>query len=58
MELKSIKQLIKNGMNFKSDFETTFSQSWAEVRAKNFSEMRDLRVIFSISLRRCEKYDF
>ena len=58
MELKSIKNLIKNGMNFESDFETTFSRSWAEVGAKNLSEMRGLRVIFSTSLRRCEKYDF
>ena len=41
-----------------SDFETTFSRSWAEVGAKNLSEMRGLRVIFSTSLRRCEKYDF
>ena len=47
MELKSIKNLIKNRMNFKS-----------EVCAKNLSEMRGLRVIFSTSLRRCEKYDF
>ena len=31
MELKSIKNLIKNRMNFESDFETTFSRSWAEV---------------------------
>ena len=58
MELKSIKNLIKNGMNFESDFETTFSRSWVEVGAKNLSEMRGLRVIFSTSLRRCEKYDF
>ena len=58
MELKSIKNLIKYRMNFESDFETTFSRSWAEVGAKNLSEMRGLRVIFSTSLRRCEKYDF
>ena len=58
MELKSIENLIKNGMNFESDFETTFSRSWVEVGAKNLSEMRGLRVIFSTSLRRCEKYDF
>ena len=57
MELKSIKNLIRNRMNFESDFETTFSRSWAEVGAKNLSEMRGLRVIFSTSLRRCEKYD-
>ena len=53
-----MKNLIKNRMNFKSDFETTFSRSWAEVGAKNLSEMRGLMVIFSTSLRRCEKYDF
>ena len=58
MELKSIQNLIKNGMNFESDFETIFSRYWAEVGAKNLSEMRGLRVIFSTSLRRCEKYDF
>ena len=46
MELKSIKNLIKNRMNFESDFETTFSRSWAEVGAKNLSEMRGLRVNF------------
>ena len=57
MDLKSMEHLIKNRMNFKSDFETTFSRSWAEVGAKNLSEMRGLRVIFSTSLRRCEKYD-
>ncbi len=53
-----MKNLSKNRMNFKSDFETTFSRSWAEVGAKNLSEMSGLRVIFSTSLRRCEKYDF
>ena len=53
-----MKNLIKNRMNFKSDFETTFSRYWAEVGVKNLSEMRGLRVIFSTSLRRCEKYDF
>ena len=51
MELKSIKNQIKNRMNFKSDFETTFSRSWAEIGAKNLSEMRGLRVFFR---HRCE----
>ena len=45
-------------MNFKSDFETTFSRSWAEVGAKKLSEIKGLRVIVSTSLRRCEKYEF
>ena len=40
MELKSMKNLTKNRMNFKSDFETTFSRYWAEVGVKNLSEMR------------------
>ena len=52
------KNLVKNRMNFKSDFEKTFSRYWVEVGAKNLSEMRGLRVIFSTSLRRCEKYDY
>ena len=34
MELKSMKNPSKNRMNFKSDFETTFSRSWDEVGAK------------------------
>ena len=58
MQLKSIKNLMTNRVNLKSDFETTFSRSWAEVGAKNLSEMRGLRVTFSTWLRRCEKYDF
>ena len=51
MELKSMKNLIKNRMNFKSDFETTFSRYWAEVGVKNLSEMR---VWGSFFRHRCE----
>ena len=47
MEVKSIKNLIKNRLDCCNDFERTFSQSWV-----------GLRVTFSSLLRICEKCDF
>ena len=58
MEPKSIKNLMKNRLDFCNDFESTFSRSWVDFGAKNLSKMRGLRVTFSTLLRICEKCDF
>ena len=58
MEPKSIKNLIKNRLDFRNDFETTFLRSWVDFGSKNLSKMRGLRVTFSTLLRICEKCDF
>ena len=58
MEPKSIKNLIKNRLDFCNDFESTFSRSWVDFGSKNLSKMRGLRVTFSTLLRICEKCDF
>ena len=58
MEPKSIKNLIKNRLDFCKDFGTTFSRSWVDFGSKNLSKMRGLRVTFSSLLRICEKCDF
>ena len=58
MEPKSIKNLIKNRLDFYNDFETTFSRSRVDFGSKHLSQMRGLRVSFSTSLRICEKCDF
>ena len=58
MEPKSIKNLMKNHIDFYYDFETTFSRFWNDFGSKNLSKMRGRRVTFSTSLRICEKCDF
>ena len=58
MEPKSIKNLIKNRLDFCNDFESTFSGSWIDFESKNLSKMRGLRVTFSTLLRIGEKCDF
>ena len=58
MEPKSIKNLMKNRLDFCNDFESTFSRSWVDFGAKNLSKMRGLRVTFSTLSRICEKCDF
>ena len=57
MEPKSIKNLMKNRLDFCNDFESTFSRSWVDFGSKNLSKMRGLRVTFSTLLRICEKCD-
>ena len=58
MEPKSIKNLIKNRVDFCNDFEFLFFRSWVDFGSKNLSKMRGLGVTFSTSLRVCEKCDF
>ena len=58
MEPKSIKNLIKNRLDFYNDFESTFSWSWVDFGSKNLFKMRRLRVTFSTLLRICRKCDF
>ena len=58
MEPKSIKNLMKNQLEFCNDFENTFSRSWVDFGSKNLSKMEGLGVTFSTSLRICEKCDF
>ena len=58
MEPKSIKNLMKNRLDFCNDFESTFSRSWVDFGSKNLSKMRGLRVTFSTLLRICERCDF
>ena len=58
MEPKSIKNLIKNRVDFCNDFEFLFFRSWVDLGSKNLSKMRGLGVTFSTSLRVCEKCDF
>ena len=57
MEPKSMKNLLGNRPDFYIDFETTFSWSWHDFGSKNLSQIRGLRVTFSILLRICEKCD-
>ena len=57
MEPKSIKNLIKNRLDFCKDFGTTFSRSWVDFGSKKLSKLRGLRVTFSTLLRICEKCD-
>ena len=57
MEPKPLKNLMKNRVDFCNDFETTFSRSWNYFGSKSLSKMRSLRVVFSTSLRECEKCD-
>ena len=57
MEPKLVKNLMKNRVHFCNDFETTFSRSWDDFGSKNLSKMRSRRVVFSTSLRICEKYE-
>ena len=57
LEPKSIKNLIKNRLDFCYDFESTFFRSWVDFGSKNLSKMRGLRVTFSTLLRICEKCD-
>ena len=57
MEPKSIKNQIKNRLNFCNDFKSTFFRSWVDFGCKNLSKMRGLRVTFSTLLRICEKCD-
>ena len=58
MEPKSIKNLMKNRLDFCNDFESTFSGSWVDFCSKNLSKMRGFRVTFLTLLRICEKHDF
>ena len=58
MEPKSLKNLMKNRVDFCNIFQTTFSRSWEDFSSKNLSKMRSLRVVFSTSLQICEKCDF
>ena len=58
MEPKSIKSLIKNRVDFCNDFECFIFRSWIDFGSKNLSQMRDLGITFSTSLRVCEKCDF
>ena len=58
MEPKSIKNLIKNRLDFCKDFGTTFSWCWVDFGSKKLFKMRGLRVTFSTWLRICEKCDF
>ena len=58
MEPKSIKNLMKNRLDFCNDFESTFSRSWVDFGSKNLSKIRCLGVTFSTSLRVYEKCDF
>ena len=58
MEPKSIKNLIKNRVDFCNDFECLFFRSWVDFGSKNLSKMRCLGVTFSTSLRVYEKCDF
>jgi hypothetical protein len=58
MEPKSIKNLIKNRVDFCNDFECHFFRSWVDFGSKNLSKMRCLGVTFSTSLRVYEKCDF
>ena len=58
MEPKSIKNLIKNRVDFCNDFEFLFFRSWVDFGSKNLSKMNGLGVTFSTSLRVCEKCDF
>ena len=57
MEPKLIKNLIGNRLDFRNDFETTFSRYCVDFGCKNLSKMRGVRVVFSILLRICEKCD-
>ena len=58
MDAKSLKNLLKNRLDFCNDFESTFSGSWIDFESKNLSKMRGLRVTFSTLLRIGEKCDF
>ena len=58
MEPKWIKNLVKNRIDFCNDFEFLFFRSWVDFGSKKLSKMRGLGVIFSSSLRVCEKCDF
>ena len=58
MDPKSVKNLIKNRVDFCNDFEFLFFRSWVDFGSKNLSKMMGLGVTFSTSLRVCEKCDF
>ena len=58
MEPKSLKNLIKNRVDFCNYFEFLFFRSWVDLGSKNLSKMRGLGFTFSTSLRVCEKCDF
>ena len=58
MKPKSIKNLMKNRVDFCNDFECFICRSWIDLGSKNFSKMDGLGVTFSTSLRVCEKCDF
>ena len=55
---KSVEKVIKNRVDFRSDFETTSFRSWIDFGPKNRSKMKGLRIICSTSLQICEKCDF
>ena len=57
MEPKSVKNLMKNHIDFYNDFDTTFFDL-DDLGSKNLSQMRGRRVTFSTSLRIYEKCDF
>ena len=58
IEPKVIKSLIENRLDFCNDFETVFSRYLVDLSFKNLSKMKSPRVLFSTSLRICEKCDF
>ena len=57
MEPKSIRNQMKNWLDFWNDFESTFSRYWVDFGSKNLSKMRGLRSTSSTLLRICEKCD-
>ena len=58
MDQKSIQNLTEFVMIFHVEFGRTFSRYWENFSSQNRSRMRGLRVVFSTSLRICEKCDF
>ena len=57
MEAKSLKNLLKNRLDFCIYFDTSFSPSWFGFGSKNLSKVRSLRVVFWTSWRIGEKCD-
>ena len=51
-------KIVKNRIDFCNDFEFFLFRSWVDFGSKKLSKMRGFGVIFSSSLRVCEKCDF